>query len=297
MTDLEESYALCHRLARRAASNFSFSFLLLPREKQRAMWALYAYLRYVDDLADDPQFDLQSRKQSLEALRGDLHAAFAHQSSNLILQALTDTAEQYQIPADYLTAVIDGVEMDLDGTSFGTYADLQVYCYRVASVVGLACIHIWGFRGPEAIQPAKDCGQAFQLTNILRNLKEDAQNGRVYLPRDDFGQFAYTVDDLHRGIADQRFRNLIYFEVDRAEQLYRSAAELQFHLDRDGRRAFSAMMVTYRSLLEKIKRDPGCVFRGRVRLGPLQKLRIAANAFFARPMPIEKRRACQTVSS
>jgi phytoene synthase len=204
---------------------------------------------------------------------------------------------EYRIPLEYLTAVIDGVEMDLDAATFATFADLEIYCYRVASVVGLACIHIWGFRGPQAIGPARDCGLAFQLTNILRDLKEDSARGRIYLPREDLAQFCYSERDLCNAVADQRFRNLMRHEIARAERFYDSARALEPNLDRSGRRVFRAMSATYRALLQKISRDPARVFRRRVRLSRWEKMQIAMDAFFLRPAPLAAIEECHTVSS
>jgi 15-cis-phytoene synthase len=281
VSDLTESYAVCQRAARQAASNFYFSFLLLPPEKRRGMWALYAFLRHVDDLADDTSCDIPGRQAALVELRKQLDEALAGSSSEPILRALADTVRRYQIPTAYLTAAIDGVEMDLSGVRFETYDDLELYCYRVASVVGLACIHIWGFRGAEAVEPARKCGLAFQLTNILRDVREDAEHGRVYLPCADLRQFGYAPNDLLQGEIDERFHRLMQFEIARAEQLYAAAAPLEGYLDRDGRRVFRAMSDTYRKLLEKIKRRPTDVFRHRIRLNRWEKLRIGATAFFA----------------
>ncbi len=159
---------------------------------------------------------------------------------------MADTANCYQIPREYLIAAIDGVEMDLNGTCYETFEQLEEYCNRVAGMVGLACLHIWGFRGPQAIEPARHCGLAFQLTNILRDLKEDIARGRVYLPREDLRQFDYSVDDLKRLKLNDQFVELIRFEIGRAERLYDSAGDLEPLLERDGRRALRTMMATYR---------------------------------------------------
>ena len=220
MNELESCYAICQRLARRSASNFYFSFLLLPRQKRRAMCALYAYLRRADDLGDDEHQSIDFRRSAVEKLRFDLEQALGGQSSDPILRALADTAARFHIPVEYLTAVLDGVEMDLSARRYERFEDLEEYCYRVASVVGLACIHIWGFSGPAALEPARQCGIAFQLTNILRDLKEDAVRGRIYLPREDLARFGYTEAELKHGEADDRFRKLIEFEAARAEKFY-----------------------------------------------------------------------------
>jgi 15-cis-phytoene synthase len=283
VNSLDASYALCQRLARRSASNFYFSFLLLPREKRRAMCALYAYLRHVDDLADNNGRDTADRRAALETLRAAVSETSPRLEINPILPALADTMSRHSIPTEYLTAAIDGVEMDLAGRQYETFAELEQYCYCVASVVGLACIHIWGFRDAAALEPARRCGVAFQLTNILRDLREDVQRGRVYLPQEDLRRFGCTAEQLHRAEANAPFLELMQFEIARAEQFYTAAAELEPLLERYGQRVFRAMTATYRAVLEKIKRNPADVFRRRIRLSPWEKTRIAAGALWAKP--------------
>jgi phytoene synthase len=278
MNDLQQSYALCQRLARKSASNFYFSFLLLPREKRKAMCVLYAYLRRVDDLGDDERYGNESRSAELARLRIDLDRALDGDAHDPILQALADTAARYRIPREYLTAVLDGVEMDVARRHYETFDQLEEYCYRVASVVGLSCIHIWGFHGPEALEPARQCGVAFQLTNILRDLKEDAARGRVYLPLEDLRRFGCQIHDLAPDKVDDRHIALMQFEIDRAEKFYCAAAPLELSLARDGQRIFRAMTSTYRALLNRIKRRPENVFRRRIRITGWEKLRIAARA-------------------
>jgi phytoene synthase len=296
MNDLQHSYALCQRLARKSASNFYFSFLLLPREKRGAMCALYAYLRRVDDLGDDGQCGNASRSAALARLRIDLDRALDGDAHDPILQALADTAARYRIPRGYLTAVLDGVEMDLAGRRYETFDELEEYCYRVASVVGLSCIHIWGFRGPEALEPARQCGIAFQLTNILRDLKEDASRGRIYLPLEDVRRFDCTVDELACGEVRGQSILLIQFEVARADEFYTKASKLEPLLDRDGRRVFRAMTETYRTLLHKIRCRPEDVFHRRIRITKWEKLRIAARALTARLPRSSIQSSCQTAS-
>jgi len=172
--------------------------------------------------------------------------------------------------------VIDGVEMDLNRRRYETFGELEVYCRRVASAVGLACIHVWGFTGEEALEPARKCGLAMQLTNILRDLKEDARRDRVYLPLEDLRRCGYSVDDLLAGVADDRFLELMSFQIGRAKRLYAEGAELMRCLRPSGRRIFGMMMTTYRALLRKIERRPAEVLRRRVSLSRGQKLRIAA---------------------
>ena len=169
--------------------------------------------------------------------------------------------------------------MDLDPRRYETFDELQEYCQRVASAVGLACIHIWGFRGSEVFgkgEPARQAGIALQLTNILRDLKEDADAGRVYLPLADLREFGYTEADLRAGVVDERFHRLMAAQVARAERYYAGGAELIEWLDPSGRRIFGLMMATYHALLRKIARRPAEVFRRRVRLGRLKKMQLAA---------------------
>ncbi len=314
---IDASYCYCRRMSRRAGSNFHAGFLLLPAEKRRAMWALYAFMRHTDDLADGPSYrrplnedgptDDRSPRDALAAWRSALELALnaprlrsrgeerreksegrgekrdssADNSSFIIhnsslLPALADTVRRFRIPPEHLHAVIDGVEMDLDERRYETFDDLRQYCERVASSVGLACIHIWGFRGPEAFGPARAAGVALQMTNILRDLKEDAAAGRIYLPLADLRECGYSTDDLLAGAAGGRFRRLIAFEVARAERLYTEAAELLELLEPAGRRMFGITVATYRALLQKIAGNPEIVLQRRVRLGRAEKLRLVA---------------------
>ncbi len=284
MTDLDQSYALCQRFAREAHSNFYYCFYLLPRHKRRAMCALYAFLRRVDDIGDHATGGaMDDRVVRLSVLRESLVNALQGRFDDRLFVALADTVTRFGIPPEYLHAAVDGVEMDLAGQGYETFADLEQYCYRVASVVGQACIHVWGFTGDRAIELAAQCGLAFQLTNILRDLREDAAQGRVYLPTADLRRFNYTAEELRRGTVNDRFRSLLRFQVERAEGYYRSAAELQRYLHADGRRIYSAMFRTYHRLLDKVSRLEGGRPGHRVRLGPWEKLRTAAEALFLPP--------------
>ncbi len=204
------------------------------------MCALYAFLRRTDDLGDSTE-SVERRRSALETWRRALRRALGGQYDDPLLPALADTVRRYGVPSVHLEDVIDGVEMDLEPCRYETFADLEVYCHRVASAVGLACLPIWGCSSDEAEQPARRCGLAFQLTNILRDLKEDAACGRVYLPAEDLERFDYTLDELRAGVRNERFRQLMRFEIGRAEQLYESGAELEPHLSADGQRACSAV--------------------------------------------------------
>jgi squalene synthase HpnC/squalene synthase HpnD len=270
-----QSYAWCERLARRQAGNFYHAFRLLPAAKRRAMCALYAFLRVADDLSDGPETVAEKRlalanwrQRFDEMLTGvyhhPLHPAFHH------------TIVQYGIPRRYLEEVLDGVGMDLDIAHYDTFTDLYKYCYRVASAVGLACIHIWGFSDAQALQYAESAGIALQLTNILRDLREDAERGRVYLPREELKRFGYGVEDLEQGRRDERFRSLMCFQVERARRYYEAALPLGDLLDPAGRAVFLVMLRTYRGLLETLERRDYDVFASRVGLSRWRKLWLAA---------------------
>lgn len=286
---LRESYRLCARVTRQSSSNFYYSFLLLPREKRQSMCALYAFARHTDDLSDGPEAADVSRT-ALTAWRQSLARALAGRFDDPLLPALADTVHRFQIPQSYLEDIVAGVEMDLVHDGYETFADLERYCYHVASVVGLACIHVWGFTDPRALEPARRCGLAFQLTNILRDLKEDIGRGRIYLPREDLRQFGYAPEELERGVYDERFRRLMRFEIERTEQFYADAAELHQYLFPDGQPIFRAMVATYRALLDEIKRSDGDVWSRRIRLPAWRKAQIAARCLFslARPGAAEK---------
>ncbi|MBL8793019.1 MAG: phytoene/squalene synthase family protein [Planctomycetia bacterium] len=274
---LARSYAYCERLARREAGNFYHAFRLLPAHQRRAMCALYAFLRIADDLADGTGASA-AKRVALDAWEAALDAALAGCFNHRLHPALRDTVVTYRIPRDYLVAVLDGVRLDLEPVAFATFDDLYPYCYRVASAVGLACIHIWGFRDPQAKVHAEQAGIAFQLTNILRDLAEDAARGRVYLPRMDLERFGYSEQELRQGARNEQFRALMRFEAERAHRYYRDAEALLPLLPAHGRAVFQVMLHTYRGLLLEIERRDFDVFSGRVSLGRWRKLALVLAA-------------------
>jgi phytoene synthase len=215
----------------------------------------------------------------LEAWRRSLERASQGDFDDPLLPAVANTIETFQIPHEHLHAAIDGVEMDLEPRRYQTFAELEQYCYRVASSVGLACLQIWGCSSSKAQFPATQCGTAFQMTNILRDLKEDAARQRIYLPQEDLDQFGYSEDDLRAGVRDERFRQLMRFQIDRTEQLYAEAAPLEQWLEPDAQRVFGSMMAVYHALLAEIKRLDGDVLSARVRLSRWRKMRIATRWF------------------
>jgi phytoene synthase len=283
---LAASYLHCQRIARRSGSSFYYSFLLLPRNKRMAMCALYAFLRRTDDLADS-MLPVEERSRALALWRESLSRALAGRSDDPLLPALADVVRQHAIPVEYLTAAIDGAQIDLGHVRFPTFADLEKYCQLVASMVGLACLKIWGCHEPAAEVPARRCGVAFQLTNILRDLGEDARRDRVYLPLEDLTRFDYTVEDLRAGVCDARLERLLRFEIERNERLYAEGAELARWLSPRERRVFASMTSVYRALLGEVKQHGSNVLARRVRLSNWRKMRIATRSFFFSSKAVE----------
>lgn len=275
--NLSRSYAYCERVARREAGNFYHAFRILPAAQRRAMCALYAFLRVADDLADGPG-NPEAKALLLAAWRRRLGECLDGHYSHRLHAALHDTVRTFAVPSAYLEAVLDGVEMDLRPCVYKTFAELYTYCYRVASAVGLCCIHVWGFSDERAKIHAESAGIAFQLTNICRDLAEDAARGRVYLPQDDLERFEYSPDQLMRGERNEQFLALMHFETGRARQYYVEALPLHGMLSREGRAVFGVMWKTYRGLLEAIVRRDFDVFSGRVSLSRWHKLRLALSA-------------------
>lgn len=284
MTDrLAASYSYCRGLTRRTAGNFGYSFWALPAEQHRGMNALYAFLRLTDDIGDDPKRDLAARRDDLARWRNDLQSALTGTlPDHPVWPAVADIIRRFEIPAKHLTAVIDGVEMDLTPRPFATFHDLSNYCYHVAGAVGLCCIRVWGCRDVAAEPLAIDCGLAFQLTNILRDLAEDAAQGRIYLPEEDLQQFGYSADDLRRQTVNREFRMLMAFETERAKSCYQRAAGLSAHLSPPGRRVLQIMREIYGGLLREIESRSFDVFTRRVRLPAWKKCWITAKSLWGK---------------
>ncbi len=276
-SSLTRSQAYCERLARREAGNFYHAFRILPGPQHRAMCALYAFLRVSDDLADGPEAP-EAKAAALERWRTQFHAALSGQYQHPVHEAIHHALVTHGVPPAYLDAVLDGVGMDLTISRYETFADLRTYCYRVASAVGLACIHIWGCTAEQAKAYAESAGVAFQLTNILRDLGEDAARGRIYLPQEDLGRFQCPEESIRRGVCDDRVRALLRFEVERARAYYQSAWRLAPLLPAPGRAVFQVMMQTYQRLLDVIEERGFDVFGSRVTVSRWEKWGFAVRA-------------------
>jgi 15-cis-phytoene synthase len=282
---LQASYRFCGKVARREARNFYYAFLLLPPVQRRSMCALYAFLRHTDDLADEPGSALE-KLRALDDWRRELDAALIGKGTPWPgLLALADTVARHGIPSNLLYEVIEGVLMDVRVRCFETFEDLADYCHHVASVVGLSCLSIWGYRseGGKAEQFAEGYGVALQLTNIIRDVGEDARNGRIYLPKVDLARFNVQPEELSaNGQPSDRIRELVAFEGQRAYQFYDQGRPLAPLVTPVGRPVLLTIVGIYRALLDEIRRRDYNVLSSRVSLPTHRKLAIAFQALAAR---------------
>jgi phytoene synthase len=264
---LSEAYRICFEITRKHSRSFFLSTQLLPPEKRRAIRALYAFCRTSDDLVDRPQVNAMQALASWVAL---VHAA-QPPPDNAVLLAWNDTARQYAVPRALPDELLAGIAMDLTVHRYQTFDDLWLYCYRVASVVGLISMQIIGYR-EGAVNYAIKLGVALQLTNILRDVGEDAQRGRIYLPREDLERFGLCDDDILNGRHDEAFRSLMRFEIGRANQLYEQAWPGIALLNPDGQLAIAAAAEIYRGILGKIHANDYDVYQRRAYLPLARKL-------------------------
>jgi len=273
MPDLAASYAFCRQIARIRARNFYYSFLLLSTEQRDAMCAIYAFMRYCDDISEAEG----ASRASIDHWRQDLDCALAGRlPDNPLWPAFIDTLARYKIPHGYFHEMIDGVSGDLEPRQIRTFDELYRYCYQVASVVGLTIIHIFGFEDPEALKLAEQCGIAFQLTNILRDVREDYENRRVYIPAEDIARFGADLTKRN-----EQFVGLLAFEAARANDYYEKSRPLIQMVDVRSRASLWALIEIYRRLLRRIERSQFDVLSRRARVPTWEKLAILARAALA----------------
>jgi squalene synthase HpnC/squalene synthase HpnD len=283
---IAKSYSHCRNVARRASSNFYYAFYMLPRPKRDALCALYAFMRLLDDICDssegaaDPRGALAAKRSALAHWRILLDQSVAGTATgHAILPAFADTVQRYQIPPRYFHDLISGAEMDLTETRYATFERLREYCYRVAGTVGLTCLHVFGFDDPHAPGLAERLGIAFQLTNIIRDIRADLALGRVYLPAEDLARFGCSVEELERGAVTPAIRELLRFEVARAWHFYQEGVGLIRRVHPDSRPALWALARIYSSLLARIEERDFDVFSSHVRLSIPDKARILVRAW------------------
>jgi 15-cis-phytoene synthase len=279
MTELDKSYDYCRTVARSRARNFYYSFVLLPKPQRKAMCAVYAFMRYCDDLSDDPAAGPEQARASIGRWSADLDLALAGRApDHPVWLAFRDTVERYKIPHEYFHEMIAGVTSDLEPRRIATFEELYRYCYQVASVVGLTVIHIFGYRGDQALPLAEKCGVAFQLTNILRDVREDAERDRVYLPAEDLERHHVAPEDFRAGRSSEAFVELMRFEASRARAYYNESAPLVDMVDPHSRPSLWALIEIYSGLLAAIERRNYDVLSGRVSLPARKKLWIVLKA-------------------
>ena len=292
------SYAECHRIARAARSNFYYAFYLLPKPKRDGLAALYAFMRLVDDVADIGEI-VETTQRGLAKWRAAFDEAVTGRSQFFdgtavaplgeslygeveVLPALVDTMRRYNMPARYLHDLISGAEMDLTVKSYPTFDRLREYCYRVAGTVGLTCTHVFGYRDPRALDLAEKLGLAFQLTNIIRDVHEDAALGRVYIPEEDLARYGVAPEDFLRKETTLGVREVLRFEADRAWRIYEECTDLFDLIDADSRSALWLLVHTYSALLARLESVDFAVFGERVRLSKAEKMIFIARARFGR---------------
>ena len=302
-SQLAVAYSACRAIARGAAKNFYYGFLVLPQRKRQALCAVYAFMRRCDDIADDATLPVRDRRLKLADWLDAMHRAIdGRPTDDPVLLALADSQRRFKVPVELLDQLAYGTAMDLQqeeaedeplfarpgavatgpAVRYATIEDLYQYCYHVASVVGLVCIKIFGYRDAHAEQLAERCGLAFQLTNIIRDVKEDAAMDRVYLPQHDLDKFGLSPSDLRDNLDLTRTRPLLAMEADRAREFYRSGEELVALVNEDSQPGLWVLVTIYRALLEKIALKQYDVFTERVSLTFWEKFKILAKGFVQR---------------
>lgn len=285
---VNEAYEQCRLITKREAKNFFYAFITLPSHKRKAIYATYAFCRHCDD-AVDQEMPQQDKLNALSILRRRLEAAYQGEPEGAVFTALSHAARTYSIPQAYLQEVINGVEMDLTKSRYETFDELRLYCYRVASVVGLICLEIFGYRAPVAKEHAVDLGLAMQLTNILRDVQEDLTRDRVYIPRQEMERFGYSEADLRNGVLNEAQQQLMGFQAQRARGHFSRGIRLMSYLSPRSRACPAVLAHLYMRILDRIEEESYNVFNGRVRLNAREKLLITTTtwlrSFLPQPQP------------
>ncbi|WP_298595631.1 presqualene diphosphate synthase HpnD [Zoogloea sp.] len=276
---MTDPHAYCQEKASSSGSSFYYSFMFLPPERRQAITALYAFCREVDDVVDECH-DLQVAQTKLDWWRNEVRQVYGGQPQHPVGQALKDIIQRFPLPAEQLLEIIDGMQMDLTQTRYLDWKALNLYCYRVASVVGLLSAEIFGYTNRQTLKYAHDLGLAFQLTNIIRDVGEDARRGRIYLPVDELQRFNVPARQILDAKHSDNFRELMAFQAARARQLYDQAFAQLPAEDRKAQRPGLIMAAIYRTLLDEIEADGFLVLDRRTSLTPLRKIWIAGRTWF-----------------
>ena len=287
MVSLSNAYEECRLITKREAKNFYYAFLTLPAAKRRAIYAAYAFCRHCDDAVDEVA-SLDDKQAALLQLTARLDEAYRGRPEGPVFTALVHTARTYEIPQSHFQDVINGVEMDLTNNRYRTYEDLRLYCYRVASVVGLICLQIFGYSHSKAKDYAIDLGLAMQLTNILRDVQEDLARDRIYLPLEELHRFGYSEQELKSEVRNDAQRNLIAFQVERAQALFHSGAKLLPYLSPRSRACPAVLAAIYTRILRRIASNDYNVFGGRISLSGPKKLLVMTTTWLKSFLPLPR---------
>jgi len=283
--DLESAYEACRTITRREAKNFYYAFLTLPVAKRRAIYAAYAFCRHCDDTVDE-ETSTDAKLKALSDLQANLDSTYSGSASSPVYVALADVARNYDIPQEYFQEIILGVESDLVKDRFQNFDELKEYCYRVASVVGLICLQIFGYEDDRAKEYAVDLGLAMQLTNIIRDVREDLDMGRVYLPQDEMARFGYSEDDLRNGVRNEAFLELMRFQSQRAREYFDRGFKLLPYLSRRSRACPAVLGALYSKVLDRIEASDYNVLESRVSLSKAEKIGITAKTWLGSMLPL-----------
>ena len=279
-TATQAAYAHCRDITRARAKNFYYAFRTLPAPKRRAIYAAYAFCRLCDDIADGDA-PVEEKRAALGETRARLRGEAGSGQPNPVFDALGHAIAAYSIPVDLFEEVVDGVEMDLVKVRYDTFEDLREYCFGVASAVGLISIEVFGYEDEAAKEYAIDLGIAMQLTNIMRDLREDAERGRIYLPLEEIDAFGYSQQQLMDGVVNEQFRELMRFQADRARRYFASGSRLMPLLGPRARACPAVLAGVYGALLDSMERAGYDVFQGRIALSTRRKLFIMAKTWAA----------------
>lgn len=277
--ELKRAYLYCRDLARRKAGNFYYAFVFLPTEKRRAIYSLYAFCQYGDQQVDE--FPPEEARIRLDKFRREFDDCLNGEPTSPLLLALRDSIDRFQLPSQLFHEHLDGMALDLVRQRYDNFDELRRYCYLAASTVGLLCVEIFGYDDPQVREYAEKLGIALQLTNILRDIEEDASRGRIYLPRDEMEHFGYSEEELVRQVVNDNFQRLMNFQYKRALEYYGQADKALPRSELRREAASEIMKAVYRELLEQLRQNGFPVFNGRLKLNSWKKALLALNTYLA----------------
>ena len=284
MTDLELAYEECRSITRHEAKNFYYAFLTLPSAQRKAIYVAYAFCRHCDDSVDQVA-STEEKLSNLAALQRELEQTYSGHAREPVFVALADVAQKYDIPQEYFHEVISGVESDLVKDRYEDFDQLRRYCYQVASVVGLICLQIFGYKDEAAKQRAVDLGLAMQLTNIARDVQEDLGYGRIYLPQDEIARFGYSEEELKSGVVNEAFTELMRFQAQRARSYFQSGFQLLPYLSLRSRACPAVLGRLYSKVLERIEDADFDVLNNRISLSTGEKVRVTLQTWLTSVLP------------